>query len=636
MPPSNTANILLRLEGGDSVRRSMVLEEGRPLAPFAVGTQAAWTVRADRVESAHILIAYNGTSLFACALPGKQAHLDGALLGARWTEVNVPGHLRFGGARIGIRRLVENETPGASHTVTRVAEAQEMSGADDAVTRIGNAPSGAAVHDAITCFVDEEVQIALRAGPHEAVTAFGDEQLQVALRNGAHNAVTTFGDERLEAALRHSAADSDPTMIGDGVIPLAARRTEQVNQTIVPPPRPNPARACASNALAIAQGSPARHGGEAVRTTATRLLDGYVADAPAPVALARKISEREVRIPAPAPIPKPLRRISESELRIDRAGVVAELAQKVSERELRAANATVVPEAARTMTPSDPHVAPPAIVVEPARKPSDGELRADRGHLSAPPSMPPTLPSDELMPRAPMSGPPPTMAAAFIPPPHLATSLSAIAAPMFPGHGAREARAAEVPAPSTPFNARMTQRFRVFKRGVEQASPVKKATAILLIPALFAAIWTTRSDVEIATPLAAAQGASARGQIEATPDATPRTVQASSKAQVPDPSTTTPSVAMPSSSVVAGTLAAPKASAATSSIAPVARPGGSGSVTPTSRDARTAERKALDAAASGLDADAAAQYDALASANPENMAFREAARILRARSAQHD
>jgi hypothetical protein len=58
---------------------------------------------------------------------------------------------------------------------------------------------------------------------------------------------------------------------------------------------------------------------------------------------------------------------------------------------------------------------------------------------------------------------------------------------------------------------------------------------------------------------------------------------------------------------------------------------------PALRDARTAERRALDTAASGQEAAAAEQYDALAAAHPETVAFREAARILRGRVAnRHD
>jgi len=48
-------------------------------------------------------------------------------------------------------------------------------------------------------------------------------------------------------------------------------------------------------------------------------------------------------------------------------------------------------------------------------------------------------------------------------------------------------------------------------------------------------------------------------------------------------------------------------------------------------ETRTAERRALDTVASGLDSAAADQYEALAAAHRENVAFREAARILRAR-----
>ena len=46
-------------------------------------------------------------------------------------------------------------------------------------------------------------------------------------------------------------------------------------------------------------------------------------------------------------------------------------------------------------------------------------------------------------------------------------------------------------------------------------------------------------------------------------------------------------------------------------------------------DTRNAERRARDTAASGQDASAAEQYAALAAAYPDDVAFGEAARILR-------
>lgn len=75
---------------------------------------------------------------------------------------------------------------------------------------------------------------------------------------------------------------------------------------------------------------------------------------------------------------------------------------------------------------------------------------------------------------------------------------------------------------------------------------------------------------------------------------------------------------------------------ATSS-APSARAGalpasGAPSRAATLSDARTPQRRALDAAASGAYASAAEQYDALSSAHPEDLAFREAARILHQRA----
>lgn len=80
------------------------------------------------------------------------------------------------------------------------------------------------------------------------------------------------------------------------------------------------------------------------------------------------------------------------------------------------------------------------------------------------------------------------------------------------------------------------------------------------------------------------------------------------------------------------TWAAPQAS-----VRPTSLPTASGErpkVSAGLHETRTPERRALDTVASGLDDAAAVQYEALAKAHPESVAFREAARILRERGAK--
>jgi hypothetical protein len=138
--------------------------------------------------------------------------------------------------------------------------------------------------------------------------------------------------------------------------------------------------------------------------------------------------------------------------------------------------------------------------------------------------------------------------------------------------------------------------------GWTDASLPKRAIALLMIPALVGALLMTRSD-----PAARAPAAASADKTSAVAAAAP----SATTTATPTLATVSTVVVAPASSVKAGA--------------------------PALRDARTAERRALDAAASGQDAAAAEQYDALAAAHPESVAFREAARILRGRVAtRHD
>jgi hypothetical protein len=136
----------------------------------------------------------------------------------------------------------------------------------------------------------------------------------------------------------------------------------------------------------------------------------------------------------------------------------------------------------------------------------------------------------------------------------------------------------------------------------------KKAIAILIAPALVGALFTMRPE-PVATARSAAPTTAA--MIVAAPQAS-----------------TTQAAVAPSAPLPRVALAAPGASsdAAKATATDPAQAGAPGL-----RDTRTAERRALDTAASGQDSSAAEQYEALAATHPENVAFREAARILRER-----
>lgn len=142
--------------------------------------------------------------------------------------------------------------------------------------------------------------------------------------------------------------------------------------------------------------------------------------------------------------------------------------------------------------------------------------------------------------------------------------------------------------------------------GWKQASLAKRAIVVLMLPALICALFAMRRPARVSAEPAVAV-ASAVAVESAAAVAVPSARAAAS-----------PSVG-----------AAPIASAAPiTSAAPIAR---SKADAAGIRDTRTAERRALDTVASGLDASAVEQYEVLAREHPDNLAFLEAARILRQR-----
>jgi hypothetical protein len=132
----------------------------------------------------------------------------------------------------------------------------------------------------------------------------------------------------------------------------------------------------------------------------------------------------------------------------------------------------------------------------------------------------------------------------------------------------------------------------VFVEAWRSSSLAKKAIVVLLVPAFIAALASLRGNAAH-SPVAKTQRpvATASATLAAKPSATPPAPTAA----------TVSSVAKPA--------------------APIA-------------DSKTAERRALDAVASGARESAAEQYAALAKANPDNLAFAEAVRILRQRASE--
>ncbi|MDB4937209.1 MAG: Cell division protein FtsK [Labilithrix sp.] len=267
--------------------------------------------------------------------------------------------------------------------------------------------------------------------------------------------------------------------------------------------------------------------------------------------------------------------------------------------------------------------------------PSSNELREEDAGIiescSPTSSLPPTIPSEGLIPipmstwarPIPVAVARPSQPTMAIPEPHGAfarTGEQTFAPPSMDSIGAG-ALAVSGEHASNAHRARATESTVVRRKkdsaleaGWRQASFPKKAIAVLMMPALLGALLMTRS-----APAARAHAPGGAGRTSAVAVAAP-------SATVTTASTTT---------VAVGASAAPVPSTISTAVESPASPVKAGA--PALRDARTAERRALDAAASGQDAAAAEQYDALAAAHPETVAFREAARILRGRvMVRHD
>jgi hypothetical protein len=559
-------DFVLRLLDGRSERREVAFTRGAALAPFAVGSEAAWSVSAGRVARAHVMLAFNGACLFACALPGELALLDGAPLDGRWTEVPTPSELRFGGARISIgRRAGPDELTEVPSEATRIEEPTAIAN----LAQVG-------------------------AGRAEEVTCFDEERLQVALRLSA----SASGGTSIPAS-------ADVTCIAAVGVPAAAKGP--TNDEITTPPSPPP-------------------------------------PAPRPVAATVRIAKKTVLAATAA-------------------------AAAAARPELRDAQTPSAKMTARLLAGLDADSGVPSAeitMLEALREPARSEAPSDFGS-GVPSSMPPTIPSDGLLvAAAPAWGSPFPAAAARPSSPTIAIALP-LPAPLpqpFPqsaGYPAVEedprtpppyaldslrARAVSSAGPSMRAIAKESpslgqRKLGELAMGWKQASLPKKAIAILMLPALLGALLTLRPAASARAASGVVASASASdGALESAPAQPSASAHAASPGSVSPSATTGPAASAPAAS--AALARAPSAPGATASAAATA-PAAPAEAMPSKataaglRETRSAERRALDTVASGLDASAAEQYAALAAAHPDNLAFSEASRILRARAAtRHD
>ena len=199
MPTHDTkAAIVIRLVDGSSEQQELVLELGRPIPPMMLGGQADWKIAGRDIADAHVILAWNGRSIYVATSRGQKALLDGFPLSTRWTEVRTPGELRFGDAclSIGRRAGLDDTTAPPRDRLSRRAHVHHT-------TR--GAPRRLRRDDEATCPDEERVQAALRLACQSESTCIADVVIPSAARRPS-------ADET-------AAPDSDRTLVAIVVAP---------------------------------------------------------------------------------------------------------------------------------------------------------------------------------------------------------------------------------------------------------------------------------------------------------------------------------------------------------------------------------------------------------------------------------
>jgi|GEM_PF-3154333 len=195
MPTTDTkAAIVIRLVDGSSEQQELVLEMGRPIPPMMLGGQADWKIAGHEIADAHVILAWNGRSIYVATSRGQKALLDGFPLSTRWTEVRMPGELRFGEACLTIgRRAGPDDTTAPPRDRARRAHVHHT-------TR--GAPRRLRRDDEATCPDEERVQAALRLACQSESTCIADVVIPPAARRpSADETVAPDSDRTLVAIL---------------------------------------------------------------------------------------------------------------------------------------------------------------------------------------------------------------------------------------------------------------------------------------------------------------------------------------------------------------------------------------------------------------------------------------------------
>ncbi|MGO8992734.1 MAG: hypothetical protein ACLQVI_05365 [Polyangiaceae bacterium] len=253
--------------------------------------------------------------------------------------------------------------------------------------------------------------------------------------------------------------------------------------------------------------------------------------------------------------------------------------------------------------------------------------------VGAPPAPPPVaapaqqevtmIAPQPLMPR-PGYGPPPGGPSAAAPPgyPPAAPPVNASSPPVAPGPS----------ADTNPGTASATN----VKGYWQSASPVKKATLVLMPFALVMSYLMLQPEAPPPPPKVIAAAGSAAKHAAALRDAGVAPAS-SAQASTSDASDTASAVAAGASggSLAGGGAADAASDQATTPPAPLdGHPEAAPKLSALPPGKRTPERLALDAVAAGSFDEASKQYAALAAAHPDDPSYKEAARILRDKTAQ--
>ncbi|MBX3199846.1 MAG: hypothetical protein KF894_17045 [Labilithrix sp.] len=599
--------LVVRRTGGASTRSEMSFPIGRSSPLVSVGTRGDWTVTGRGVAPVHAVLAFNGTGLFACVRGNVGLSIDGVrVTSSGWVAVPAGATLALGEVRLTVVMCEESESsePTPSSAPTRAMKSPRAKSAE--VPARANAPriqrrEPRAARGALgaetsvdASFGAARVVSSSERGLLGAVTSvggsFGTTQVVPPLERGRLGAETSvggsFGTTQVVSPLERGRLGAETSAGG----------SFGTTQVVSPLERGRlGAETSAGGSFGTTQIVPPPMGRAAASAPQLPLSDAYAA-APVPPARIAKPA-----LPPLAPL--------------DSFGVTRMVPPE----------AWRLPMAARLPLPM---------------RDALGSTRLAPPLGGRPPGSPPAFGHAHHAHHAPaLAGAPDAAGSAsrVVPRMHLAPG-SPLGAPAPQPRGGEDAMRggdersavrvlAQAHANVSPTGARSPARDLacrgrdVIAQAWRASSTPKKAMLVLLGPALLAAAFSFGGP-------ASAKASSSRPGSSSSAASSASAAAPSNAAPTPAPSNAAPTPAASS----AGPTPAPSSAGPSSTAAPA--PAKASAAPAKGAPAKTAERRAIDAVASGAGEAAALEYDALAKENPDNPAFAEAARILRARAAE--